>query len=327
MSITVTSRRTRPSWSGACRLSGGGRHLHSPSDPPRVAMTMLENPEAVVRALASQGYLADDRIAQVVFLADPARQAGAGGGPCRGGQDRAGQGPGRRAGPAPDPPPVLRGPRRGQGAVRVELPQAAAAAPGRSGPGVGGGRGRHLHRGLPADPAAAGGDPLARTGGAADRRGRPRRGGDRGAAPRGAQSTSRCRSPNWARSPPPPARRWCSPRTTPGSCRRPSSGAASSSTSGIPTVERETEILLDPGPRARSRAGRSGGPSCGRIRGAAAAQAALGERVDRLGADPARPRGGASSTNVPWPTPSTCCSSIRPTSIRFARTWRPPRPG
>ncbi|MFH1103394.1 MAG: MoxR family ATPase [Actinomycetota bacterium] len=33
-------------------------------------MTMLEHPDAVVRALASQGYLADDRIAQVVFLAD-----------------------------------------------------------------------------------------------------------------------------------------------------------------------------------------------------------------------------------------------------------------
>jgi len=33
-------------------------------------MTTLEHPEAVVRALASQGYLADDRIAQVVFLAD-----------------------------------------------------------------------------------------------------------------------------------------------------------------------------------------------------------------------------------------------------------------
>ena len=63
---------------------------------------------------------------------------------------------GRRAGPAA----VLRGPGRGARAVRVELQEAAAAHPGRAGrPGVGADPRRHLHRGVPAHPAAAGRDP------------------------------------------------------------------------------------------------------------------------------------------------------------------------
>ena len=56
-------------------------------------------------------------------------------------------------------PAVLRGPRRGQGAVRVELPQAAAADPGRGRRHRLAGRpGRHLRRGVPARAPAAAGD-------------------------------------------------------------------------------------------------------------------------------------------------------------------------
>ena len=62
-------------------------------------------------------------------------------------------------GPRPRAPAVLRGPRRGQGAVRVELPQAAAADPGRGrGHRLAGRAGRHLRRGVPALAAAAAGD-------------------------------------------------------------------------------------------------------------------------------------------------------------------------
>src|SRR2546422_3166842 len=49
------------------------------------------------------------------------------------GQDRARQGAGRDALDGPRPPPVLRGSGRGARALRVELPEAAAAHPGRSG--------------------------------------------------------------------------------------------------------------------------------------------------------------------------------------------------
>ena len=94
----------------------------------------------------------------------PRRRAGeaaAGRGPRRRRQDRAGQGgragDRRRAGAAA----VLRGPRRGAGALRVELQEAAAAHPGRPGrrPVVERDPRRHLHRGVPAHPAAADRDP------------------------------------------------------------------------------------------------------------------------------------------------------------------------
>ena len=82
---------------------------------------------------------------------------------------------------------VLRGPRRGQGALRVELPQAAAADPGRGGRHrLGRGPGRHLRRGVPARPPADERDRLARAGRAADRRDRQDRPGVRGDAARAA---------------------------------------------------------------------------------------------------------------------------------------------
>ena len=83
----------------------------------------------------------------------PAGQAGPGRGSGRHRQDRAGQvgGPPDRQ-PA-DPPPVLRGARRVEGPLRVELQEAAAAHPGRLGPVVAGAGGRHLQRGVPPHPA------------------------------------------------------------------------------------------------------------------------------------------------------------------------------
>ena len=115
----------------------------------------------------------------------PARQAGARRGPGRHRQDAARQ-VGRRDDRRPaDPPAVLRGPRRVQGALRVELQEAAAAHPGRPALRlVERGPRRHLLRGVPAHPPAARGDPRRRAGRAADRRGRPGRGRDRGAAAR-----------------------------------------------------------------------------------------------------------------------------------------------
>ena len=90
-----------------------------------------------------------------------AREAAAGRGSGRRRQDRAGQGGRPRDGRRPGAAAVLRGPRRGAGALRVELQEAAAAHPGRAGrrPVVGGDPRRHLHRRVPADPAAADRDP------------------------------------------------------------------------------------------------------------------------------------------------------------------------
>ena len=87
----------------------------------------------------------------------------------------------------PGPAAVLRGPRRGQGAVRVELPQAAAAHPDRDRRRQLARRaGRHLRRGVPAPPPADDRDRLDRAGRPADRRDRQDRPGVRGDAARAA---------------------------------------------------------------------------------------------------------------------------------------------
>ncbi|CAA9467359.1 MAG: Carbon monoxide oxidation accessory protein CoxD, partial [uncultured Solirubrobacteraceae bacterium] len=116
-----------------------------------------------------------------------ARQADPRGGARRRRQDGAGQGDGDVPRPRPRAPAVLRGPGRGQGAVRVELPQAAPAHPGRGRRrGLAGGPGRHLRQGVPAlPPASAGhlGRPPRR---AAHRRDRQDRPGVRGDAARAA---------------------------------------------------------------------------------------------------------------------------------------------
>ena len=92
----------------------------------------FESVPAVRDGLPSVDYLADEGIAGVVYLADRLRQAGPGRGAGRHRQDPAGQVGGRDDRRPADPPAVLRGPRRVQGAVRVELQEAAAAHPGRA---------------------------------------------------------------------------------------------------------------------------------------------------------------------------------------------------
>ena len=132
----------------------------------------------------------------------PAREAGAGRGPGRHRQDRAGQG-GRRDHRRPaDPPAVLRGPRRVQGALRVELQEAAAAHPGRprARARLGDGRGRHLLRASSCSPGRCSrrSAPTSRSCCSSTRstasRSRPRRCCSR------SSPTTRCRSPSSARS-------------------------------------------------------------------------------------------------------------------------------
>ncbi len=172
----------------------------------------------------------------------PPGQAGARRGPGGDGQDPAGQVGGRADRRAADPPAVLRGARRVQGALRVELPQAAAAHPGRRarpgrdrGPVVAGARGGHLLGGLPAHPARCSrpSGPPSPSCSSSTRStassSRPRR-----CCSRSSPST---RSPSPSSAPcAPRSCRWSSsPPTTPASCPRRSSAAASTSTSTTPT--------------------------------------------------------------------------------------------
>ena len=142
--------------------------------------------------------------------ADPGRGAG------RHGQDPAGQVGRRDDRRPPDPPAVLRGPRRVQGPLRVELQEAAAAHPGRARrrrQAVERDRGRHLLRGVPAHPAAA--------------RGHPRR------ASRSCCSSTRSTA---SRSRPRPCCSRSSPTTR---CRSPSSAPSSANAdpAGVPHLE------------------------------------------------------------------------------------------
>ena len=137
--------------------------------------------------LRSVGYLPGESTALVSYLAVTARQARARRRARRRRQDRAGEGDRELPRPRARAPAVLRGPRRGQGAVRVELPQAAAADPGRGRRhGLGRGPGRHLRRGVPARAPADDRDRLGGAGRAADRRDRQDRPGVRGDAARAA---------------------------------------------------------------------------------------------------------------------------------------------
>ena len=87
-------------------------------------------------------------------------------------------------GGAAHPPAVLRRPRRRARRLRVELSAPAASTSAPRGGAVS--RGRALRRRVPHPAAAARGDRPRRAGGAADRRGRPRRRGVRGVPARGA---------------------------------------------------------------------------------------------------------------------------------------------
>ena len=137
-------------------------------------------------ALAAASYLADESAALVSFLAQRLGKPVLVEGPAGVGKTELAKALSRASGPRADPPAVLRGARRGQGAVRVELPQAAAAHPGRRRGRLGGRPRRHLQRGVPARAAADAGDRQPRAGRAADRRDRQDRPGVRGDAARAA---------------------------------------------------------------------------------------------------------------------------------------------
>ena len=142
----------------------------------------------VIERLRDADYLADTNIAGVVYLADRLEKPVLVEGPAGVGKTELAKAIAAGHRRPPDPPAVLRGPRRGEGALRVELQEAAPADPGRPRPRheLGRRRVRHLLRAVPAHPSAARGDPRRGAGRAAHRRGRPGRDRDRGAAARGA---------------------------------------------------------------------------------------------------------------------------------------------
>ena len=147
------ARRLRPTLSG--RSAGTSRRLCSRGDLLVLLPVRCRDPPGGVR-LPRRPRHGHDGVPR-----RGAGEAAAGRGPGRGRQDRArqGRGPGDRG--RPGPAAVLRGARRGAGAVRVELQEAAAADPGLAGrrPDLVGDPRRHLHRRVPADPAAADRDP------------------------------------------------------------------------------------------------------------------------------------------------------------------------
>ena len=181
------SRTQPPSGAGRRYLPGTGPGSYHCADDARLTV-----PGARLRRRSrrgpARGGLPAGRVDRARLVpGDEARQAGARRGPGGGRQDRAGEGAGALSRPRARAPAVLRGAGRGEGAVRVELPQAAAAHPGggvrhRLGRRPGG----HLRRGVPARAAADDRDRLRAAGRAADRRDRQDRPGVRGDAARGA---------------------------------------------------------------------------------------------------------------------------------------------
>ena len=85
---------------------------------------------AVREGCAAVDYLADEGIAGVVFLADRLGKPVLVEGPAGTGKTQLAKSVAEMAGAPADPPAVLRGPRRVQGPLRVELQEAAAAHPG-----------------------------------------------------------------------------------------------------------------------------------------------------------------------------------------------------
>ena len=93
----------------------------------------FESVDDVVERLREVDYLADSAIAGVVFLADRLEKPVLVEGPAGVGKTELAKAIAEVTGVAPHPAPVLRGARRGQGALRVELQEAAPAHPGRPG--------------------------------------------------------------------------------------------------------------------------------------------------------------------------------------------------
>ena len=88
--------------------------------------------QGVRDALRDVQYLADDGIAGVAYLADKLSKPILVEGPAGTGKTQLAKSIAEITGVAPDPPPVLRGSRRVQSPLRVELQEAAPAHPDRA---------------------------------------------------------------------------------------------------------------------------------------------------------------------------------------------------
>ena len=109
----------------------------------------LENPRAVAEALRSVDYLPDDRISQVVFLADRLDKPILVEGPAGVGKTELAKSLAKVTGRDLIRLQCYEGLGRGQGPLRVELQEATAEDPGRCRSRLGGHRAGHLLRGLP----------------------------------------------------------------------------------------------------------------------------------------------------------------------------------
>ena len=138
--------------------AGTGRRSTTMQRPMAAAPTSVAD---VDRGLRSVGYLPGESTALVSYLAAKLGKPILVEGPAGVGKTELAKALVALPRPPAGAAAVLRGARRGQGAVRVELPQAAAAHPGRGrGHGLGRGPGRHLRRGVPARAPAHDGDRL-----------------------------------------------------------------------------------------------------------------------------------------------------------------------
>ena len=153
--------------------------------PPR-----FESAAAVRDGLRAAGYLADDATAGVAFLADRLDKPVLVEGPAGTGKTELAKSIAAWSGSRLIRLQCYEGLDEAKALYewnyRKQLLRIQAEGSLRLGRNLGRGRGRHLQRGVPAHPAAAGGHPGRRAGGAADRRGRQGRGGDRGPAAGGA---------------------------------------------------------------------------------------------------------------------------------------------